>query len=63
MTPNETEILQLREMVEASVSRKMKTPADFQFVTPQLLLHHRRAALPRQLRARPQRAHALRGGQ
>ena len=33
MTPNETEILQLREMVETSVSRKMKTPADFQFLT------------------------------
>ena len=33
MKPNETEILQLREMVEESVSRKMKTPADFQFLT------------------------------
>ena len=33
MTPNETEIIQLREMVETSVSRKMKTPADFQFLT------------------------------
>jgi hypothetical protein len=33
MTPNETEILHLREMVEASVARKMKTPADFQFLT------------------------------
>ena len=33
MTPNETEILHLREMVETSVARKMKTPADFQFLT------------------------------
>lgn len=33
MKPNETEILLLREMVEKSVSRKMKTPADFQFLT------------------------------
>ena len=33
MTLDETNILQLREMVEASVSRKMKTPADFQFLT------------------------------
>ncbi len=33
MTPNETDILQLRQMVEESVSRKMKTPADFQFLT------------------------------
>lgn len=33
MKPNETEIVRLREMVEESVSRKMKTPADFQFLT------------------------------
>ncbi|MBO7648529.1 MAG: hypothetical protein J6S48_04130 [Bacteroidales bacterium] len=33
MKPDETTILKLREMVEASVSRKMKTPADFQFLT------------------------------
>ena len=33
MKPNETDILRLREMVEESVSRKMKTPADFQFLT------------------------------
>ena len=33
MTLDETNILKLREMVEASVSRKMKTPADFQFLT------------------------------
>ena len=33
MSPNETTILHLREMVETSVSRKMKTPADFQFLT------------------------------
>ena len=33
MKPNDTDILRLREMVEESVSRKMKTPADFQFLT------------------------------
>ncbi len=33
MTPNENDILTLRSMVEESVSRKMKTPADFQFLT------------------------------
>ena len=33
MTPDETTILHLREMVEKSVSRKIKTPADFQFLT------------------------------
>ena len=33
MKPTETEILQLREMVEESVARKMKAPADFQFLT------------------------------
>ena len=33
MKPNETEIVRLCEMVEESVSRKMKTPADFQFLT------------------------------
>lgn len=33
MTPNENDILILRNMVEESVSRKMKTPADFQFLT------------------------------
>ncbi len=33
MSPNEPDILQLRQMVEESVSRKMKTPADFQFLT------------------------------
>lgn len=33
MSSNENDILKLREMVEESVSRKMKTPADFQFLT------------------------------
>jgi len=33
MTPNENDILLLRTMVEESVSRKIKTPADFQFLT------------------------------
>ena len=33
MPQNENDIIQLRTMVEASVSRKMKTPADFQFLT------------------------------
>lgn len=33
MKPDETTILHLREMVEKSVSRKIKTPADFQFLT------------------------------
>jgi len=33
MKPTETEILLLREMVEESVARKMKAPADFQFLT------------------------------
>jgi hypothetical protein len=33
MKPDDTDILKLREMVEESVSRKMKTPADFQFLT------------------------------
>ena len=33
MKPDETNILHLREMVEKSVSRKIKTPADFQFLT------------------------------
>lgn len=33
MNPKDTDILRLREMVEKSVSRKMKTPADFQFLT------------------------------
>ena len=33
MSPNENDILMLRKMVEESVSRAMKTPADFQFLT------------------------------
>jgi len=33
MTPNENDILLLRTLVEESVSRKIKTPADFQFLT------------------------------
>lgn len=33
MPQNENDIIQLRTMVEESVSRKMKTPADFQFLT------------------------------
>jgi len=33
MSPNENDILLLRSMVEESVSRKIKTPADFQFLT------------------------------
>lgn len=33
MTPNKNDILILRKMVEDSVSRKIKTPADFQFLT------------------------------
>lgn len=33
MSPNENEIILLRTMVEESVSRKMKSPADFQFLT------------------------------
>lgn len=33
MKPNDTDILRLRELVEESVSRKMKTPANFQFLT------------------------------
>ena len=33
MSPNENDILMLRKMVEESVSRPMKTPADFQFLT------------------------------
>lgn len=33
MPQNDNDILALREMVEESVSRKMKTPADFQFLT------------------------------
>ena len=33
MTTNENDILTLRSMVEESVSRRMKTPADFQFLT------------------------------
>lgn len=33
MSPNENEIILLRTMVEESVARKMKSPADFQFLT------------------------------
>ncbi len=33
MNPNENDILLLREMVEESVARKMKSPADFTFLT------------------------------
>jgi len=33
MAPNDNDILILRDMVEKSVSRKIKTPADFQFLT------------------------------
>ena len=33
MKLDDTDILRLREMVEESVSRKIKTPADFQFLT------------------------------
>ena len=33
MKDNENDILILREMVEKSVARKMKSPADFQFLT------------------------------
>ena len=33
MTTDESNIILLRSMVEESVSRKMKTPADFQFLT------------------------------
>ena len=33
MNPNENDIMMLREMVEESVARKMKAPADFQFLT------------------------------
>lgn len=33
MTPDDNDIILLRNMVEESVSRKMKTPADFQFLT------------------------------
>ena len=33
MNPDENDILILREMVEKSVARKMKSPADFQFLT------------------------------
>lgn len=33
MSPNENEIILLRTMVEESVARKMKAPADFQFLT------------------------------
>ena len=33
MNDQENNIMLLRQMVEESVSRKMKTPADFQFLT------------------------------
>ena len=33
MTPEENDILLLRDMVEKSVARKMKSPADFFFLT------------------------------
>ena len=33
MSQKENDILILRKMVEDSVARKMKTPADFQFLT------------------------------